>query len=40
MHEAEEILDVVIEACRDAPEILEPRVEPLDLPAAAVCTDF
>ena len=36
MHEPEEILDVVIEACRDAPEVLKPRVQPLDLAAAAV----
>src|SRR3982750_621518 len=40
MHEAEKILDVVIEACRDAPEVLKPRVEPLDLPAATVAAQL
>ncbi len=36
MYEAKIVLSVVVEARRDAAEVLEPRVQPLDLPAAAV----
>ena len=36
MHEAKIIFCVVLEARRNAPEILEPCVQPLDLPAATV----
>ena len=35
MHEAEEVLDVILEARRHPPEVEEPRPEPLDLPATA-----
>jgi hypothetical protein len=40
MHEAEIIFRVVVEARRDAAEVLEPRVQPLDLPAAAVAPEL
>src|SRR5688572_9912536 len=36
MHEAEVVLDVVVEARRDAPEVLEPGVQALDLPPPPV----
>ena len=36
MHEAQVVFCVVVEARRDAEEVLEPRVRPLELPAAAV----
>src|SRR5437868_12479560 len=38
MHEAEKVLDMVIKARCHAAKVLQPRPQPLDLPAAMVAT--
>jgi hypothetical protein len=40
VHEAEVVLGVVVEARGDAAEVLEPRVEPLDLPTPPVAPEL
>jgi len=40
VHEAEEVLLVPVEAHRHTAEVVEPREQPLDLPAAAVAPEL